>query len=539
MVSSILPADVIARYHRLKGDEVVYVTGSDEHGTPVEVEALRLGITPKQLTDQNHHKVVDLFERWGIHFDNYTRTETPFHKEFVQNFYLKIYNNGYIFSQETELPYCPKCNRFLPDRFVEGICPHCGYEQARGDQCDECGRLLDPANLIKPYCTICHSTPQIKRVTHWYFDLPKFTEQLCEYIKSNEQLPENARNFSLNLLREGLQPRPITRDTEWGIPAPFPGAENKTIYVWVEAVLGYISATIQYFRGKGEADKWKEYWLKEDAKTLCFIGKDNIPFHTLILPALLLATREGYNLPWNVNSTEFLLFEGQPFSKSRRIGVSIDEALALFPADYWRYTLMAIRPETKDTSFTWKTFKEKVNADLNDTLGNFIHRTLTFVNKYLNSIVPKPDKLDDHDEGILRLVREKVDKITQELQELRLQTAIRTVISLSHLGNRYLNEREPWKTVKTAPREAANTFYVALQIVKVLAITLEPFIPFTAEKLWKLLNLPGTVHAQTWDETTESLPPGHKIHRAKPLFKKIEATEEDLQVMLEKLSSGE
>ncbi len=537
IVSSILPADVIARYHRLKGDEILYVTGSDEHGTPIEVEAVRLGIPPKQLTDQNHQKIAGLFAKWGIYFDNYTRTENPFHKEFVQNFYLKIWDNGYIFTQESELPYCPKCDRFLPDRFVEGICPHCSYEQARGDQCDECGRLLEPTNLIEPYCTICHSTPQVKQVIHWYFDLPKFTKQLHEYIKNNKQLPENARNFSLNLLDEGLQPRPITRDTGWGIPAPFPNANGKTIYVWVEAVLGYVSATIQYFKRRGEEEKWKEYWFEKDSKTLYFIGKDNIPFHTIILPALLLATKEGYNLPWNVVSSEFLLFGGQPFSKSRRIGVWIDEALELFPADYWRYTLLSIRPETKDTNFTWKTFMEKVNSDLNDTLGNFIHRTLTFVNKHFDNTVPKPDNLDEHDKRILEVMRKRVNRIAQELEELKLQAAIRTVISLSHLGNQYLNKKEPWKKLTSNSQSVANTLYIALQIVKALAIALEPFIPFTAEKLRKILNLPDRVHEYQWEETTQLLISGHKINEAKPLFQKIEATEEDLEAMLEEVRS--
>jgi methionyl-tRNA synthetase len=533
MVSSILPADIVARFHRLRGDDVLYVTGSDEHGTPIEVEAVRLGITPQQLTDQNHQKVVRLFESWGIRFDNYTRTENPLHKEFVQNFYLKIYENGYIFSQETELPYCPECKRYLPDRFVEGICPRCGYEQARGDQCaDGCGRLLDPTDLIEPYCAICHSTPEIRQVTHWYLDLPKLAEPLREYIENNERLPENARNFSLNLLKEGLQPRPITRDTEWGIPAPFPGAEGKTIYVWVEAVLGYISATIQHFRGLDE-EGWKEYWFDKDAKTLYFIGKDNIPFHTIILPALLLATEEGYNLPWNVNSTEFLLFQGQPFSKSRRVGVSIDEALELFPADYWRYTLVSIRPETKDTTFTWKIFKEKVNADLNDTLGNFIHRTLTFANKHFNSTVPKLGNLDEYDRRTLGLLTKRTKRTAEELEALNLQKALRTVISLSRLGNRYLNKKEPWKTIKTNPQAAATNLYVALQIVKSLAIALAPFIPNTAEQLWNLLNLPSTVHEQAWSKIGEPLQSGHKINKAKPLFQKIEATEQELEDMLE------
>jgi methionyl-tRNA synthetase len=538
IVSSILSADVVARYYRLKGDDVVYVTGSDEHGTPIEVEAVRLGIPPKQLTDQNHEKVVDLFERWGICFSNYTRTENPLHKKFVRTLLLKIYDNGYIFTQETELPYCPKCDRFLPDRFVEGICPNCGYKQARGDQCEACGSLLEPAKLIQPYCTICGSTPVIKRSKHWYFDLSKFNEQLRNYIKNNKQLPDNARNFSLNILQQGLKPRPVTRDNEWGIPAPFPGANDKTIYVWVEAVLGYLSATVEYFKKRGEEERWKEYWFNKEVKTLYFIGKDNIPFHTLILPALLLAAHEDYNLPWNVDSIEFLMFEGQAFSKSRRIGVWIDEALELFPADYWRYALISIRPETKDTNFSWKTFIEKVNADLNDTLGNFIHRTLTFINQHFNSAVPKPNKLDEHDKSTLESATKRLEKIAQNLEEFRLQEALRHVIGLSHLGNRFLNEKEPWKTIKTNPQSAANTLYIAAQIVKNLAITLEPFTPFTAEKLWKLLNLPGAVHERTWKETKRDLPTGHKINKAKPLFSKIKSTEEELQIILEKARSN-
>jgi len=538
IVSSILSADIVARYYRLKGDEVVYVTGSDEHGTPIEVEAVRLGIPPKQLTDKNHEKVVDLFEKWGISFSNYTRTENPLHKKFVQDLLLKIYDNGYIFTEETELLYCLKCNRFLPDRFVEGICPYCNYEQARGDQCEACGRLLEPTKLIQPYCTICRSPPVVKRSTHWYFDMPKFSEKLRDYIEKNEQLPDNARNFSLNLLKEGLKPRPVTRDNKWGILAPFPGAEDKTIYVWVEAVLGYISATIEYFKKLGEEEKWKEYWFNKEAKTLYFIGKDNIPFHTLILPALLLATQQGYNLPWNVDSVEFLMFEDQAFSKSRRIGVWIDEALQLFPADYWRYALISMRPETKDTNFVWKTFIERVNSDLNDNLGNFIHRTLTFINRYFNSTVPEPSKLDKHDKSTLRSVRKGAEKIAQLLEEFKLQAALSAVMSLSQLGNRYLNEKEPWKTIKTNPQSSANTLYVAAQIVKTLAIILEPFTPFTAERLWELLNLPGTVHEQTWDETEKDLPPGHKINKAKPLFNKIKASEEELQVMLEKARSN-
>ena len=538
IVSSILSADVVARYYRLQGNEVVYVTGSDEHGTPIEIEAVKLNIPPKQLTDRNHAQISDLFKRWGIAFSNYTRTENPVHKAFVRDLLLKIYENGYIFTQETEQLYCPKCDRFLPDRFVEGTCHICKTEGARGDQCDSCGSLLEPTNLLQPRCAICNSAPIKETRKHWYFDLPKLTEKLTDYIQNNESLPDNARNFTLNLLKEGLKPRPVTRDNKWGIQSPFPGSEDKTIYVWVEAVLGYISATIQYFKRLGEEERWKEFWFNKEAKTLYFIGKDNIPFHTIILPALLLATHEDYNLPWTVHSTEFLMFDGQAFSKSRRIGVWIDEALELFPADYWRYSLMSIRPEVKDTNFSWTTLIEKVNSDLNDTLGNFIHRTLTFINRQFDSTVPQPSSLDEKDKAVLLEAKEIVNQTAERMEAFKLQEALRIAISLAHLGNRYFNEKEPWKTIKTDRQQSANTLYVAAQIVKQLAIILEPFIPFTCEKLWALLNLEGSVHEQLWSETEKELPSCHKIGKAKPLFSKIEESEEELQAKLEKIRSA-
>ena len=531
----VLSADVVARYYRLKGEDVVMVSGSDEHGTPIEVEAVRLGISPKQLTDKIHAKVVELFKKWGFSFDNYTRTENPIHKEFVQAHQMKIYNNGYIFTQETEMLYCEKCSRFLPDRFVEGKCPYCGYETARGDQCDACGRLLEPTFLIEPYCTICKSKPIIKKTKQWYFDLPKFSEKLSDFITNNKELPPNTRNFSLNLIREGLKPRAMTRDVEWGIPAPFPGAKGKTFYVWFENVLGYISATVEYFRDRGEPEKWKEYWFNKETKTLYFIGKDNIPFHVIIFPALLLASGESYVLPWNVPATEFLQFKGERASKSRRIGIWIDEALELFPADYWRYFLMATRPETKDSNFSWELFIGKINSDLNDTFGNFIHRTLAFINTQFNSAIPQPEALDEDDEQILETLKEKVETVAREIEDCGLQSAANTVISISRMGNQYLNEKEPWNLIKKDRDKAAGIIYVAAQIAKALAIVSAPFIPFAAEKLWKTLNLSGSVHEQKWDEALKPLPAEHEIGKAKPLFQKIEATEKELDETLEKI----
>jgi len=539
MVGSFLSADVFARYHRLKGDEVVMVSGSDEHGTPIQVEAVRLGIPPKMLADRNHAKVVDIIKKWGISFDNYTRTESPVHKEFVREHLMKIYGNGYIFEQDTEMLYCEHCGRFLPDRFVEGTCPHCGGERARGDQCDTCGRLLETTMLIEPYCVVCRSKPVIRKTKHWYFDLPKASDEISKYISHNDQLPNNARNFSLNLVKEGLKPRAVTRDIargiEWGIPAPFPGAEGKTIYVWVEAVLGYVSATIEHFRNQQEPDRWKDFWFDKNAKTLYFIGKDNIIFHTIILPALLIASGDGYNLPWNVPATEWLQFKGERASKSRRIGIFADEALELFPADYWRFFLMASRPETKDTNFSWELFTERVNADLNDTYGNFIHRTLTFINTQFNSEIPQPGTLDDDAKHILETVKEKVEAITRDIEACRLQSAANTLISISRIGNQYLNEKEPWKLIKTDRSGAASIFYVAAQIVKTLAVVSEPFMPFTAEELWSTLGLPDSVHKQEWNDAVKPLPPSLKIAKAKPLFHKIDEKPEELDEKLEKV----
>ncbi len=530
-MGSVLSADVAARYYRLQGLDVLMVSGSDTHGTPIEVEAMKEKISPKALTDRNHARVTELFKRWEASFDNYTSTESPVHKQFVQQHLMKIYNNGYIFSQETQMLYCEHDQRFLPDRFVEGKCPYCGYEKARGDQCDKCGKLLETTMLVEPYCIICKNKPITKATKHWYIDLSKFTEPLCKFLEENKQIPINAKNFSLNWIKEGLKPRAVTRDVEWGIPAPFPGAEGKTIYVWVDAVLGYISATIEQCQRMGEPEKWREYWFNKNARTLYFVGKDNIPFHTIILPALLLASGEDYNLPWNVSATEFLQFKGEKASKSRKIGIWIDEALEMFPVDYWRFFLIVTRPETKDTNFNWDFFIEKINADLNDTYGNFIHRTLTFINSKFNGEIPVA-KLDADDEMVLTTVREKVDEIADELEASKLQSAANTLISLARVGNQYLNEKEPWKLLKTDPPKAATIFYVAAQIVKALAVTSMPFMPSTAEQIRQTLGMSNILYKPRWDEAIEPLEAGHKINAPQPLFKKIDADEKKLDDQL-------
>lgn len=520
MIGSVLSGDVIARYLRLRGYETLYVSGSDEHGTPIEVEAIKRGISPKELTDKVHTKIKNLFKRWGISFDNYTRTESEVHKEFVREFYIKVYKNGYIFEKEVELLYCTKDNLFLPDRFVEGVCPYCGYNKARGDQCENCGRLLEPVQLISPKCAICGSKPIIKKSKHWYIDLSALEDKIREYIENNKNFDDVTRRYSLSYLEKGLQPRSITRDNKWGIPAPFPGSEGKTIYVWMEAVLGYISATIECMKVRGEPDGWKRFWFDPDCRTLYFIGKDNIPFHTIILPALLMASGEHYNLPWNVASTEFLTFEKRKFSKSQKIGIWIDEALKLAPPDYWRYALLAVRPEGKDTDFSLELFVNLVNSHLNDTLGNFIHRTLSLLWNYFEGIVPEPSEFKESDIELMNKIKDTYNNIMKELEAIKIKRAIEEFMELARGGNRYLNEREPWKLYKKHPEEAKTVIYVALQVVKALAIFMMPFMPFTAEKLLTMLKIKK--EGIKWSDALIHIEPGHKIGKPEPLFHKLD-----------------
>ncbi len=539
LIGSVLSADVYARYLRLKGEEVLFVSGSDEHGTPIEVEAIKRGFSPSVLAETNHQRLLQLWKYWWISFDNYSKTESPTHKEFVRDFYTLVDKNGYIYSEEVELTYCETDKRFLPDRFVEGRCPYCNFEGARGDQCDNCGRLLEPTKLIEPYCVICKTKPVVKKTKHWFFDLPKFESELRTFLKSNQHLPENAHSFSLGILNEGLQPRSVTRDNAWGIPAPFKGAYGKTIYVWLEAVLGYVSATKEYTEQHGKGEDWKHFWFKPETRILYFIGKDNITFHTLILPALLLAVKQGYTLPWNVPSTEYLVFEGEKFSKSKRTGVWIDEALKLYPVDYWRYWLVANRPELKDSGFTWEGFTDGINSQLNDTIGNFIHRTLVFIQRNFKGEVPKPGKLKSEDEAILDEINKCKDDTSTLFNDFKLKDALGRVTGLARSFNKYLNDAAPWQSIKQEPTRAATTLYVGVQGVRALAILLTPFIPSTSKEIWKQLGLKGEIEPSEWKTSDKRVQSGHKLGEVKPLFSKIEPGEIDLKLReLEKERAG-
>jgi methionyl-tRNA synthetase len=528
LIGSVLSADIAARFLRMRGAQVVFVSGSDMHGTPIEVEALKRGVKPEEFAEKNHEYIKALFERWEISFDNYSKTESETHKRFVREFYTRVYENGFVFEDTVQLYYCERDKMFLPDRFIVGTCPYCGYEKAYGDQCENCGRLLEPTLLINPRCAICGSPPVLRTTKHWFFDLPKLQGDLEKYIESNKQLPSNARNMSLQILRDGLKPRALTRDNKWGIPAPFPGAEGKTIYVWMEAVLGYISATIEYFEKRGEPDRWKDFWLDPATKSVYFIGKDNIPFHTLILPALLLASKGGYVLPWTVASTEYLLFRGLKFSKSKRIGIWADEALEVFPVDYWRFALVALRPEVRDTNFTWEEFQRIINNDLNDNIGNFVHRVLVLAQRKFGGEVPEPRS--PRGEHFREEIKRRYEQVTQSMESFRFKEALQEILMLSSSGNSLLNNERPWELPAD---EASGVVFVALHAVKAIAIMLHPIIPSSSQRMWELLGYQDRISEHSWEEALSPVPPGQKLPEPKPLFTKI--SDEDIKRAVERI----
>ncbi|MFX1396585.1 MAG: methionine--tRNA ligase [Promethearchaeota archaeon] len=527
MIGSVLSADVFARYLRSKGDEVVFVSGSDAHGTPVAVEAKKKNLEAKVLASKNHAIIKDLFEKWNISYDNYTETHNLTHQEFVQYFYLEVQNNNFVKEREIESFYCEKDDLFLPDRFIEGVCPHCSDENARGDQCDKCQKLLTPTELKQPRCVICNNPPVIKKTRHWYMEFPKLQEELANLIEKNDIIPPNAKTVCLNSIKEGLPERSITRDLEWGIPAKFEGAENKTIYVWFEAVLGYISAVKEWAEKIiKKPKKFQYFWNDPWTKTVFFIGKDNIIFHLIVFPGLLLAYNKGkkledqFVLPYNVSSTEFLMYENDKFSKSRGVGIWIDQALELAPVDYWRFSLIYSRPEKSDTSFLWSEFENHLKT-LNDNIGNFIHRTLTFTYNKFNKVIPKKNQLDEIDSNFI----ERIDKISEEvgnlIEKFKLKKALKTIVNFSREGNVYLNTKAPWKMENKD--EAGHIFYICAQAVYALAILLGPFIPGTSQKILEFLNISKDINKIAWNSISQdSISEGTEIKKPKPLFQKLE-----------------
>ncbi|MHA1240314.1 MAG: methionine--tRNA ligase [Promethearchaeota archaeon] len=539
MIGSTLSADVFARFCRLKGDEVVFVSGTDSHGTPVAVAAKKLKVSAEELAKKNHSKIKKLYEKWNISYDNYTVTYNPTHIDFTRNFYLEVQKNGYVFEKEIESFYCENDNLFLPDRFVEGTCPHCGDENARGDQCDKCQKLLTPLELKKSRCAICSNPPIIRKTKHWYLDLPKLQGRLGDLIKNNVIIPPNARKMCLNSIAEGIPERSITRDLEWGIPAPFKGANEKTIYVWFEAVLGYISAVKEWAETIAKDSKKFEYfWNDPNTKTVFFIGKDNIIFHLIIFPGLLLAYNEGksknerFVLPFNVSSTEFLMFGTDKLSKSRGIGIKIDEALKLAPLDYWRFNLLYNRPETRDTSFLWSEFENNIKT-LNDNIGNFIHRTLTFIDKQFDGKVPNKLENDEVDIQFIDHINSISEKIGESIKNFKLRKAIRDIVNFGKEGNVYLNNKAPWHLIKENKDAAGHVFNICAQAVYAFGILLSPFIPDTSEKIFSYLNVPNSKATSWYSIDENAIKEGLKIKKPEPLFQKLEI--DDLKESLQEI----
>jgi methionyl-tRNA synthetase len=521
-----LPADIYVRYKRLKGDDIIYVCGSDEHGVPITITADKEKITPQEVIDRFHTMNKDAFERFGMSFDIYSRTSLPVHHETSQEFFKAFMKQG-LFVEKTSMQfYDEKDKRFLPDRYVEGTCPKCGNLEARSDECEKCGSLYDPSELLNPKSKITGETPKLKETSHWFFPLGKYQERLEKYVDEMNRKynwKDNVLQYCRGWFKDGLKDRAVTRDVDWGVKVPLEGAEGKVLYVWFEAVLGYISATKELSRLKGDPDLWKRYWQDEKTKYVAFIGKDNIVFHTIMFPAMLMAWNDGsdikYTLPQNVPANEFLNFEGKKFSKSRGWGIDVNEFLDLFPADLLRYTLAANLPENKDTDFYWKEFQGRTNGELADILGNFINRTFTFAHKHFEGKVPAKGKLEEIDVEMLKLLKEYPAKVGDLIERYKIKDAVFEMMNLARAGNKYFNDSEPWKSVKKDKEKCATTINICLQAIYTLAEVFAPVLPFTSEKIFKFLNAEKT----GWSGCgLENLKDGHQLNEQEILFAKIE-----------------
>jgi methionyl-tRNA synthetase len=521
-----LPADIYVRYKRLNGDEIIYICGSDEHGVPITISADKEGVSPKVIIDRYHNLNYETFKKFGMSFDNYSRTSLPVHHETAKKFFLEFYNKGLLKEKKSLQFYDEKNKMFLPDRYVEGTCPNCGFEEARSDECENCGKLYDPSELKNPKSKISGEAPVLKETSHWYFPLGEFQPRLEKYVNDmNEKYgwKDNVMQYNIGWFKEGLKDRAVTRDLDWGVKVPIENVEGKVLYVWFEAVLGYISSTKEYSEKINKPDLWKDYWLDPETKYIAFIGKDNIVFHCIVFPAMLMAWNDGENekycLPQNVPANEFLNFEGKKFSKSRNWGIDGIDFLNQFPTDPLRYALASNLPENRDTDFHWKEFQARNNNELADILGNFINRTFTFVHKHFNGLVPEPSNLNKADKDMLKLISAYPEKIAGYFERYKFKDGTNEIMNLAREGNKYFNDSEPWNTIKTDKNKCGTTLNICLQAIYTLAELFEPVIPFSSEKVFKMLNSKPT----SWKNSgSENLSAGHKLNKAEILFPKIE-----------------
>ena len=527
-----VPADIFARYQRLKNNDVAFICGSDEHGVAISIKAKKEGTTPQAIIDKYHAIIKQSFADFGISFDNYSRTSAPIHHQTASDFFKKLYEQGDFIEEISEQLYDEEAHQFLADRFVIGTCPKCGNPEAYGDQCERCGSSLNATDLIDPKSSITGSKPTLKATKHWFLPLNRYQEFLEKWILEGHKSDwkPNVYGQVKSWLDDELKPRAVTRDLDWGIPVPIEGAEGKVLYVWFDAPIGYISSTKEWAEREGK--DWRPYWQDSDTQLVHFIGKDNIVFHCIIFPAMLKA--EGsFILPANVPANEFLNLEGNKLSTSKNWAVWLHEYLQDFPnqQDVLRYALTANAPETKDNDFTWKDFQARNNNELVAIFGNFINRVAVLTQKYYEGVVPQADTYNNVDNETLRQITELTDKIEQSLERYRFREAQQELMNMARLGNKYLADEEPWKLIKTDPERVKTVMYIALQIATALAVASEPFLPFTSEKLKRMLQL-GTI---TWESlktnATELLKAGHRIGVVELLFEKIEdaAIEKQLQ----------
>ncbi|WP_075343543.1 methionine--tRNA ligase [Tenacibaculum agarivorans] len=531
-----VPADIYARFLRLKGNDVAYICGSDEHGVAIPMRAKKEGVSPQEIIDKYHTIIKTSFEDFGISFDNYSRTSNTIHHETASEFFKKMYADGEFIEEVSEQLYDTEADQFLADRFVIGTCPKCGFEESYGDQCENCGTSHNATDLINPKSAITGNVPVLKQTKHWFLPLDKHETFLREWILEGHKndWKANVLGQVKSWIDDGLRPRAVTRDLDWGIPVPVEGADGKVLYVWFDAPIGYISSTKEWAAREGK--NWEDYWKKEDTKLVHFIGKDNIVFHCIIFPSMLKAHGD-YILPENVPANEFLNLEGNKLSTSKNWAVWLHEYLEEFPGqqDVLRYTLTANAPENKDNDFTWKDFQAKNNNELVAIFGNFINRVAVLTNKYYDGVVPTPVEFTELDEDILEQLRQFPDIIEKSIQRYRFREASQEFMNVARLGNKYLADEEPWKLIKTDEERVKTIMYVALQISSALAILAEPFLPFTSNKLKGILK---TDENLGWNDVAEKevlLAEGHKIQEGKPelLFTKVE--DKTIEAQIQKL----
>jgi methionyl-tRNA synthetase len=519
-----IPSDIYTRYLRMKGVDVISICGSDEHGVPITLKARKEGVTPQEIVDRYHFMNKKAFEDFGIAFDIYSRTSNKVHYETASGFFKTLYDKGEFTEKSSEQYYDEEAGCFLADRYIMGTCPHCGNENAYGDQCEKCGTSLSPNELINPHSTVSGSKPVLRETLHWYLPLDKYEPWLRKWIlEDHKEWKVNVYGQCKSWLDQGLQPRAVSRDLDWGVPVPVEGAKGKVLYVWFDAPIGYISAT------KELTPAWEKYWKDKDTKMVHFIGKDNIVFHCIIFPVMLNA--EGsYILPENVPANEFLNLENDKISTSRNWAVWLHEYLVDFPLkqDVLRYTLCANAPETKDNDFTWKDFQARNNNELVAILGNFVNRTLVLTNNYYGGKVPERANTDSNDEFVLNEIKHVKENVENCLETFRFREALKEAMNLARLGNKYLADAEPWKVIKTDPERVKTIMNIALQITANLTIICEPFLPFSMGKLRKLINL----NELKWENAGKSdlLVPDHLINKPELLFEKIEDEEITRQV---------